>query len=93
MSCPKANVPNRVTDSYRGASALRLVTHKTHTMAPEKQLESTRDTRKGDPLSQVTPTSEMVAGGKQCAHRSTITPLKHTLQIFTDTSKEGWGLT
>ena len=33
----------------------------------------------------------MVAGGKQCASRSTITPNKHALQIFTDASKEGGG--
>ena len=32
----------------------------------------------------------MVAGGKKCSTRSTITPTKHALQIFTDTSKEGW---
>ena len=37
------------------------------------------------------PTSELVAGGKQCYHRSTTTPLSHALQIFKDASKEGWG--
>ena len=72
-----ANIPNRITDSHREASALRLVTHETHTVASHKQLEGTTHTTKGDPHSQVTaPTSEMVAGGEQCAHRSTITPTK-----------------
>ena len=48
--------------------------------------------RIGDTNSQVAlPSSEMVAGGKQCASRSSITPTKHALQIFTDASKEGWG--
>ena len=32
-------------------------------------------------------------GGKQCASRSTVTPLKHALQIFTDASKKGGALT
>ena len=54
---------------------LRPVTHETYTMAFEEQLEGTGITRKGDPHPQVsTPTSEMVAGGRQCASRSTITP-------------------
>ena len=77
MPGSEANVPNRVTDGYREASALRPVTHKTHTMASQKQLEGTRDTRIGYPHSQVTPpTSDMVAAGKQCPSRSTITPAK-----------------
>ena len=46
-------------------------------MALEEQLEGTRVTRKGDTSPQVAPpSSEMVAGGKQCASRSTITPTK-----------------
>ena len=46
-------------------------------MALEEQLEGTRVNRKGDTSSQDTPPSfKMVAGGKQCASRSTITPTK-----------------
>ena len=61
-------------------------------MALGKQLEGPRVTRKGDPGPQIAPfPSKVVAGGKQCAARSTITPSKHALQIFTDASKEGWG--
>ena len=46
-------------------------------MALEEQLEGTRITRKGDTRSQVTPPSlKVVAGGKQCSSRSTITPTK-----------------
>ena len=77
MLGPEANVPNGVTDSYREASALWPSTHEIHTVASQKQLEGTGDTRKGDPHSQITlSTSEMVAGGKQHAHRSTVTPTK-----------------
>ena len=56
-------------------------------MAPEKQLEGPRITRKGDPYLQVTPSSpkeENVQG--QPLH-----PLKHYPLIFTDGLKEGWG--
>ena len=43
----------------------------------KKQLEGPRITRKGDTSTQVAPPSlKMVAGGKQCATRSTITPSK-----------------
>ena len=77
MSSPEANAPKRVTDNYREASVLGPVTHETHIVVSQKQLDSTRDTGKGDPHSKVTPpTSKMVAGAKQCAHRSTITPTK-----------------
>ena len=73
----EANVPHRSPDSNRETSTLRPVTHETHTVASQKQLEHTRVTRKGDPHSQVTPpTFKMVAGGRQSTHRSTITPTK-----------------
>ena len=46
-------------------------------MAPQIKLEDTRITRKGDTSSQVAPpSSKMVAGGMQCAPRSTIIPTK-----------------
>ena len=47
------------------------------TVALEEQLEGTIVTRKGDPHTQVAPSSiKMVTGGKQCTSRSTITPTK-----------------
>ena len=56
----------------------------------KKQLEGTGITRKGHSYPQVSaPPSEMVAGGKQCSSRSTLHPIRHALQIFTDASKEG----
>ena len=46
-------------------------------MALEKQLEGPRVTGKGDPGLEIPPPpSKVVAGGKQCASRSTITPSK-----------------
>ena len=46
-------------------------------MASQKQLEGTRGNGKDHPYSKITPpTSRMLAGGKQCYHRSTITPTK-----------------
>ena len=58
-------------------SPLRVTPHETHTMALEKQLEGPRVTGKGDPGPQIPPPpSNVVAGGKQCASRSTITPSK-----------------
>ena len=71
------HVPHRSTHSNRKASPLRATTHETHTVALEKQLEGPRITGKSDPGPQVPPPpSKVVAGGKQCAARSTITPSK-----------------
>ena len=61
--------------SNRRASPLRATSHESHTVALGKQLEGPRVTRKGDPGPQIAPfPSKVVAGGKQCATRSTITP-------------------
>ena len=71
------HVPHRSTHSNRKASPLRVTTHEGHTLALEKQLEGLRITGKGHPGPQVAPLSpKVVAGGKQCATRSTITPSK-----------------
>ena len=46
-------------------------------MASQKQLEGTRITRKGDPSPQVpAPPFTMVAEGRRCTYRPTITPIK-----------------
>ena len=83
MPGPTIHVPHRSTHSNRKASPLRATTHETHTLAFEKQLEGPRITRKGDPGPQVPPPpSKVVAGGKQCATRSTITPSKRCSANF-----------
>ena len=77
VSGPAVLVPHRSTHSNRKASPPRATSYETHTVAFEKQLDGPRITRKGDTSSQVAPPSlKMVAGGKQCATRSTITPTK-----------------
>ena len=59
------------------ASSLRAITHETHTVALEKQLEDPRVSGKGDSGSQVPPPpSRVVAGGRQCTPRATFTPSK-----------------
>ena len=71
---------------------LDRLSYETHTVASPKQLEGTRVTRKGVSNTKVlAPTPTVVAARGQCPYRLTITPNKHALQIFTDTSAEGWG--
>ena len=71
------HVPHRTSNSHRKASPSRSTSYETHTVALEEQLEGTRITRKGDTCSQVAPPPlKVVAGGKQCSSRSTITPTK-----------------
>ena len=78
LSSLAVHVTDWFINSHREASSPRPATHETHTVAPQKPLENTRITRKGDPNSQIFP--------GQPLH-----PIKHALQIFTDASKEGWG--
>ena len=74
---PAVHVHHRTSNSHRKASLSRSTSYETHTVAREEQLEGTRITRKGDTRSQVTPPPfKVVAGGKQCASRSTIIPTK-----------------
>ena len=71
---------------------LDRLSYETHTMASPKQLEGTRVTRKGVSNTKVlAPTPTVVVARGQCPYRLTITPNKCALQIFTDTSAEGWG--
>ena len=73
MSALAVHVSHRASDSHRKASPPRA----THSVALEEQMEGTRITRKGDTSPQVAPPQlKVVAGGKQCANRSTITPTK-----------------
>ena len=71
------HVPYRPSNSHRKTSPPGATSYEAHTVALEKQLEGTRVTGKGDTRSQVAPPSpKMVARGKQCSSRSTITPSK-----------------
>ena len=92
LSGPAVHVLDRFVNSHRETSSPRPTAYETHTVASQKQLEGTGISREGHSNTQVSaPTFTMVAGGEQCAPRSTITPIKHAVQIFTDASKEGWG--
>ena len=92
MSSPEANVPNRVTDWHRKTSAPRPVTHETHTVASQKQLEGTRDMKKVIPISKsLHPHLKWWLEEGNVLAGQPLHPLKHALQIFTDTSKEWWG--
>ena len=71
------HVHHRSSHSNRKASPPRATSHEAHTVALEKQLEGPRITRQGHPSPQVAPPPpKVVAGGKQCATRSTFTPSK-----------------
>ena len=94
MPGPTIHVPHRPTHSNRKTSPLRASTHETHTVALEKQLEGPRITRKGDPCSQIPPpSSNVVAGGRQCATRSTITSSKTCSANIYRRIKKGGALT
>ena len=84
VSGPKIHVPDRTTDCYRKAGTLGQVTYETHTVASQEQLEITRNAGEDHSHSIITPpTSRVVAGGKQCYHRSALTPSStHTADLY-----------
>ena len=67
------------------------VSSETHTVAPQKQLESTGDTRESHPHSEITPHLKWWLEENNVITGQPLHPLEHALQIFTDASKEGWG--
>ena len=71
------HVLDRSVNSHREASSTRPTPHETHTVASQKQLESTGIPGKGHSNPQITaPSSTMVAARRQRSYRSTITPYK-----------------
>ena len=74
LSGPETNVPDRSVNCHRETSTFGQTAHETHTVASQEQLEGTRIPGEDNPHSKVTPpTPEMVAGGRQCGYRSTLT--------------------
>ena len=77
LSSSTVHVPDRVANGHRKASSPRPATYEAHTVAPQAALENTRVTRKSDSNSQIlVPSFAMVATGRECSHRPTITPNK-----------------
>ena len=75
LSGPAVHVLDRSVNSHRETSSLRPITHETHSVASQKQLEGTGILRKGHPSTQIpAPTLMLVAGRKQCPPRTTVTP-------------------
>ena len=77
LSALAVHVLDRPSNSHRKAGSPRPTTHETHTVASQKQLEGTRISREGYPSTKVpAPSLTMVARGRQCTSRPTITPSK-----------------
>ena len=89
---PAADAPHRVTDSNRETGSSWSTPYEAHTVAPEKQLEGSRVPRRVGTDSQVTPpSSQWWLEESNVLQGQPLHPLKHAVQIFTETSKEGWG--
>ena len=90
---PAVHVSDRFVNSHRKAGSPRPTTYETHTVASQKQLETTRVTRKSDSNSQVpAPLLTMVATRRQRSHRPTITLNKTCSAIFYRCIKKRVGL-
>ena len=77
LSGPATPVPYRAVDSNRKTGSPRPASYEAHSVAPQTKLMGSRIPVKGDTSSQVAPLPhKMVAGGGQCAPRSTITSTK-----------------
>ena len=77
LSGPAVYVPDWSANSHRKASFPLPTSHETHTVASQKQLESTGSTGKGHSGTQIPPPpSRMVVRRKQYTTRSTTAPFK-----------------
>ena len=77
LPSPAVHVLDRCVNSHREAGSPRPTPHETHTVAFQKQLENTGILREGHSNTKVSaPTFTIVAEGRQCTPRSTITPNK-----------------
>ena len=75
VSGPELHAPDQAVDCHGKTGTHGQITYKTHTVAPQEQLENPRDFGEDHSHTQITPpTSEMVAGGGQCYHRPTPAP-------------------
>ena len=73
---PAVHVLDRLVSSHRETSSPGPTAYEAHTVGSQKQLESARISQQSDSNTQVSaPSLTMVAGGSQCAPRSTIAPL------------------
>ena len=87
LSGPTVHVPDRSTNSHGKTSSSRPITHETHTVASQEQLEGTRI-----PLPRsLHPHLRWWLEERNVLQGQPLHPIRHDLQIFTDASKEGWG--
>ena len=92
LSGPVVHVSDRFTNSHRKTSSPRPTAHETHTVASQKQLESTRVTRNVIPIPRsLHPHLQWWLKEDNVLTGQPLHPIKHALQIFTDASKKGWG--
>ena len=84
LSGPAVHVPDWSANSHRKAGSPQPASHETHTVASQKQLESSGITGEGHSCTQIpSPSFGMVVGQTQCASRSTTTSLKtHTADLY-----------
>ena len=88
-----AYVLDRFTNSHRKASSPRPAAYENHTVASQKQLEGTGITRKVIPIARsLHPHLQWWLKEDNVLTGQPLHPIKHALQIFTDASKEGWGI-
>ena len=85
------HVLDRPPDGHRETSGFRSPSYEAHSMASEEKLACPGSPRENYSGPSVTPSFRLVAGRGQCAERSPLHPLQHSVQLFTDASNEGWG--
>ena len=85
------HVLDRLIDRHTKAGSPRQTAHEAHSMASQKQLEDSGIPRKGYSSTQVFTSPFTMLKEDSVLTGQPLHPIQHALQIFTDTSKEGWG--
>ena len=93
LSGPATDVPNRAIDNNRKTGPPRSSPHEAHTVALQKQLEDPRVIEKVIPVPRTLhPHKKWWLEESEMLQGQPLHPLKHALQLFTDSSKEGWSI-
>ena len=85
-------VPHKAFDSNKKTGSPRSTPCEAHTVAPQKQLEGPRITRKGDPRS-LNPHLKWLLEESNVLQVQPLHPLKHALQLFTEYERKAGALT
>ena len=91
LFCQAVHVPDMAFDSHRKTSGFGMASYETHSMALKETLACPGSPGEVHSSAKISPFSPQVVVGPSVLKGQPVHLLRHTLQLFTDASNEGWG--